>query len=140
MKECSALPQRIFSALGILGLTITLMALLSPIAIAQQAAPSDQQVSEQPSDNEGLEPLPLSPIEKAEKDGTALHLSLKDITRMALENNIDIAIEGTNQQSTQLRLISAKAAYDPSLSDRFQYLRVEVPIRTGLILRNQEGF
>ena len=119
MKECSALPQRIFSALGILGLTITLMALLSPIAIAQQAAPSDQQETEQPSDNEGLEPLPLSPIEKAEKDGTALRLSLKDITRMALENNIDIAIEVTNQQSTQLSLISAKAAYDPSLSGSF---------------------
>jgi outer membrane protein len=116
MKERSAFPQRIFSVLSILGLVIAFTVMLSPIAIAQQAAPSEQQEAEQPLDEEGLEPLPLSPIEKAEQDGTAIHLSLADITKLALQNNIDIAVADTNEESSRLSLVSAEAAYDPSLS------------------------
>jgi outer membrane protein len=116
MKECSALPQRIFSVLSILGLAIAFTVMLSPIAVAQQAAPSEQQEAEQPLDEEGLEPLPLSPIEKAEQDGTAIHLSLVEITKLALQNNIDIAIADTSEETSKLSLVSAEAAYDPSLS------------------------
>jgi outer membrane protein len=119
MKERSALSQRIFSILGVLGLALALTAMLTPMAIAQQAAPSDRQEAERPSNDEGLEPLPLSPVEKAEKDGSAIHLSLQDIIKLALQNNIDIAIEETNEQNTQLSLISAQASYDPSLSGSF---------------------
>jgi outer membrane protein len=116
MKECSAFPQRIFSVLSILGLVIAFTVMLSPIAVAQQAAPSEQQEAEQPLDDEGLEPLPLSPIEKAEQDGTAIYLSLVDVTKLALQNNIDIAIADTSEESSRLSLVSAEAAYDPSLS------------------------
>jgi len=116
MKECSAFPQRIFSVLSILCLVIAFTVMLSPIAVAQQAAPSEQQEAEQPLDDEGLEQLPLSPIEKAEKDGTAIYLSLADVTKLALQNNIDIAIADTNEESSRLSLVSAEAAYDPSLS------------------------
>jgi outer membrane protein len=116
MKERSAFPQRIFSVLSILGLVIAFTVMLSPIAIAQQAAPSEQQEAEQPLDEEGLEPLPLSPIEKAEQDGTAIHLSLVEITKLALQNNIDIAIADTSEETSKLSLVSAEAAYDPSLS------------------------
>ncbi|MEJ2248023.1 MAG: TolC family protein, partial [Acidobacteriota bacterium] len=97
MKECSALPQRIFSVLSILGLAIAFTVMLSPIAVAQQAAPSEQQEAEQPLDEEGLEPL-------------------VEITKLALQNNIDIAIADTSEETSKLSLVSAEAAYDPSLS------------------------
>ena len=126
MKLCSAFPQRIFSAVGILGLVLGFTAISSPIAFAQQAAPAEQQAApaeqqgaeqpSNPSNDEGLEPLPLSPIEKAEQDGTAIHLSLVEITKLALQNNIDIAIADTSEETSRLSLISAEAAYDPSLS------------------------
>jgi outer membrane protein TolC len=60
--------------------------------------------------------LPLSPIEKAEKDGSSIHLSLKDITKLALQNNLDIAISDTNEALYQQKLMQAYGPYDPAIS------------------------
>ncbi len=57
--------------------------------------------------------LPLSPVEQAQKDGTALPLSLKDLTRLALQNNLDIAISDTNEELYQQRLVQTYGPYDP---------------------------
>jgi outer membrane protein TolC len=65
---------------------------------------------------EGLPPLPLSPIEKAQKDGSALPLSLKDITKLALQNNLDIAIQDTNEQMSLQKITQALGYYDPKLT------------------------
>jgi outer membrane protein len=116
MKERSALSQRIISVISILGLVLALTAMESPVFAAQQAAPADQEMTEESISDEALEPPPASPIEKAEKDGTAIRLSLIDITKLALQNNIDIAIEETNERSAQESIKSAYGNYDPSLS------------------------
>ncbi len=58
----------------------------------------------------------LSPIERAERDGTALRISLKEITKLALQNNLDIAISDTNEVFYQQKLIQAFGPYDPALS------------------------
>ena len=63
-----------------------------------------------------LPPLPLSPIEIAEKDGTALRMSLKDITKLALQNNLDIAIQDTNEELSQQKILQAFGDYDPKLT------------------------
>ena len=60
--------------------------------------------------------LPLSPVEQAEQDGTAVRLSLRDITKLALQNNLDIAISDTNEQFYQQKLMQAFGPYDPALS------------------------
>ncbi|HYK87761.1 MAG TPA: hypothetical protein VE398_03270, partial [Acidobacteriota bacterium] len=60
--------------------------------------------------------LPLSPIEQAEKDGTAVRLSLKDITKLALQNNLDIAISDTNEELYQQKVLQAYGPYDPAIS------------------------
>ena len=69
---------------------------------------------------DGIPPLPKSPIERAQQDGTALPLSLTDITKLALQNNLDIAIQDTNEEASRQRLIAAYGAYDPSLSATLQ--------------------
>ena len=54
-----------------------------------------------------LPPLPLSPIEQAEHDGTALTMSLRDLTKVALQNNLDIAISDTNEMLYQQRVMKS---------------------------------
>lgn len=60
--------------------------------------------------------LPLSPTEEAEKNGTALRISLKDLTKLALQNNLDIAISDTNEKFVRQRVLQAYGPYDPALS------------------------
>lgn len=115
MKKCSALPKRSFFIPGILAFALAFTTMPPPAAFAQQAATTDQQEAKQPLNDDGLEPLPLSPIEKAERDGTAIYVTLQDIAKLALQNNIDIAIEETNELTSQQNLKSSEGGYDPSL-------------------------
>jgi outer membrane protein TolC len=114
MKHGSALSKWI-STLGIISLVFTFTIIPSPVIMAQQAAAGTQEVAKKSADDD-LPPLPSSPIEIADKDGTALRLSLKDITKLALQNNLDIAIADTNEQLYQQKIIAAFGNYDPTLS------------------------
>lgn len=117
MRERCVVPRCLISALCILGLNLALSINPAPALFAQQPAPSGGQAEKASSQaDDGLPPLPLSPIERAERDGTALHLSLKDITKMALQNNLEIAIQDTNEQISQQKILQAFGAYDPKLT------------------------
>jgi outer membrane protein len=139
MKVRSALPQRILSVQGILCLVIILTASMPLAAVAQQAAPSSQEEAKQPSMDEELESLPLSPIEKAEKDGTAIHLSEKDIIKLALENNIDVAVDDLNKLSSKASLYGAYGNYDPTLGATTRYNSSKSP-NTSTTEASSEGF
>jgi outer membrane protein len=67
----------------------------------------------------------IGPIEKAEKDGTALHVSLKDLTKLALQNNLDIAISDTNEAIYQQKAIQNSGYYDPTLNISLQTSRTK---------------
>jgi outer membrane protein TolC len=60
--------------------------------------------------------IPPNPIEQAEKDGTAYRVSLKDLTKLALQNNLAIAISDTNEELYQQKLLAAHGPYDPNIS------------------------
>ncbi|HTY63203.1 MAG TPA: hypothetical protein VMG30_13215, partial [Acidobacteriota bacterium] len=96
---------RFLSSTGLL-LALTLS---SEIAISQQK--TVQEMVNQVELN-----IPISSIERAEKDGTAYHISLKDLTKLALQNNLDIAISDTNEQLYQDKIIQAHGPYDPAFS------------------------
>ncbi len=121
MITSSACPRRLFTALSILSLALAFSGLPSPAVMAQQETAAPQAAPAQQSTASDLEPLPLSPIEKAENDGTALHLSLKDLTKLALQNNLDIAIQDTNEQFYQQRIIQAYGPYDPYIGASLNY-------------------
>lgn len=107
MTFSSLLPRQIDFAkaalLVVLSLSIAFIVPPARMSIAQDSAL--QHIS-----------LPLSPIEKAEKDGTAVRVSLKDMTRLALQNNLDIAISDTNEELYQQKLIQAYGPYDPTIA------------------------
>jgi outer membrane protein len=92
---------------------------ISPVTMAQQEAVPPAKENSGTSATADLPPLPLSPIEKAQKDGTALPLSMRDITKMALQNNLDIAIQDTNEQISQQKIVGSYGDYDPSLNTTF---------------------
>jgi outer membrane protein TolC len=96
MRVCSALPRSVRLMAGFLGLIME---------------------AKQPN-TEGLPPLALSPIEKAQKDGTALPISLIEITKLALQQNLDIAIQDTNEELNQKKIIEQFGNYDPQLTSQ----------------------
>jgi len=103
MKICSFSYRRILPSCVV----ATLAFLGSSMAQGQQSVP--QRLSATAN-------LPLSPIEQAEKDGTALRISLKDLTKLALQNNLDIAISDTNEEIFQQKVLQAHGPYDPAIS------------------------
>jgi len=116
MNLSSGLPRWIFAVSGIVCLVLV-FATISPVTLAQQAAAQPQAEETAKASKSGeLPPLPLSPIEKAQKDGTALPLSLKDVTKLALQNNLEIAIQDTNEQLSQQKIRQSFGDYDPTLS------------------------
>lgn len=92
---------------SILTMTLSAVSLRSPVAFGQ-AATTAQTATPQTE-------LAPGPIEVAEKNGTALRLSLKDLTKLALQNNLDIAISDTNEELYQQRVIQNYGVYDPEL-------------------------
>ncbi len=88
---------------------ILLLVLSGKIGAAQEI--SAQELANPVSIN-----IPVGPIEKAEKEGTAYHISLKDVTKLALQNNLDIAISDTNEELYQKKLLQAYGPYDPTIS------------------------
>ncbi len=114
MKHGSASSKWI-STLGIICLAFTLTLVPPPLAVAQEAAAQSRNAAKTSAD-EGLPPLPQSPIEIADKNGTALRMSLKDVTKMALQQNLDIAIQDTNEELNKLRITQAYGSYDPTLT------------------------
>lgn len=86
----------------------------------QQSVQSSQEqsplaLSKQLQEEEIESPLPYR--EKVEKEGAPLlELSLNDAIRLALTNNLDIAIQDFSEELTQKIITSTKGFYDPALS------------------------
>jgi outer membrane protein TolC len=105
-------------------LSILLAASLPASALAQTQAPARAQApAQEPAQSAQTAPhestLPLSPTEEAEKKGTAVRMSLKDLTKLALQNNLDIAISDTNEEIFRQRVIGSYGQYDPALNIGF---------------------
>lgn len=90
------------------------------------------------ADNAQTAPLPKSPVEEAEENGNALRVTVKDITRMALQNNLDIAISDTNEEIQQTRVQQAYGPYDPALSITLGAQSTRRP-NTNLTNRSTQG-
>jgi len=98
------------TAIGLAFLCLTVNLAGAPQAPAQTQETAPAQVSS------NLPPLPASPTEVAEKNGTALRMSMKDLTKLALQNNLNIAISDTNEELYGLRIRQAFGPYDPVLA------------------------
>jgi outer membrane protein len=96
-------------------------AVLAAISFSISVAwnPSSRAWPQEPKQGAQSEQAPVSlvsPIEQAIKDGTALHISLKELTKLALQNNLDIAISETNEALYQQRVTQTYGFYDPTIN------------------------
>jgi len=96
---------------AVIALLLTLTLTSEPARTQDKPAPVAQ-VAGLPAE------IPISPIEQAEKDGTSIHISLRDLTKLALQNNLSIAISDTNEEYYQKRVLQAYGPYDPAISVR----------------------
>jgi outer membrane protein TolC len=136
----------VLRAIFILALAVPMsgrfLAIATPAAqelSATQQATADDEIPVAPVVPEvEIPPLPESPVERAEREGTALRLSLKDLTKLALQNNLDIAISETNEQLFQQKIIQAHGAYDPAVIVGLGVSSQERP-NTNLTNRSSQG-
>ncbi len=109
--------------LRFLSIAVILFLVAAPLAgPARGACAQDQQQASQATQ---VPSLPASPIEMAEKNGTALHISLKELTKLALQNNLDIAISDTNEAMYQQKVIQNHGYYDPTVNLGLQTSRTK---------------
>jgi outer membrane protein len=110
-----------FSILTILAITILLTS-AQPWAANAQEKPQQQAAQTTGMPDIKVPVVSLDgPIQRAEKDGSAMRVSLRDIIKLALQANLDIAIADTREESLQQSLISARAAYAPTMSGSFSW-------------------
>ena len=79
----------------------------SPLVAQQEAVPA--------GDPGSLE-VPESYVDRVRREGTILALTLRDVMRLALTNNLEIAIEDFNEDLNRERNTIARGFYDPVLS------------------------
>ena len=105
MKVCLVSLRRVVAS----GLILAVTFLPLPYAMAQSGNSTAKVV-------EGFGPLPESPMEKAQREGTTLPLTLTEVTTMALQNNLAIAIQNLQAENTKLSRESAFTTFKPSIS------------------------
>jgi outer membrane protein TolC len=118
-----------FGILTLLTLSLALTSAPQWGAFAQELQQTQQTPQTQPVPQAStlipeikLNPVSLDgPIQRAEKEGTALPVSLRDIIKIALQANLDIAIADTREGSLQQSLLSARSAYAPTMSGSFSW-------------------
>ena len=98
------------SALLVLGfILVPVVAQQTPPPAA--AEPSAQMTAEQAAPVQ----VPESYIARTKKQGAFLDMNLKDAIRLALTNNLEIAIEDYNEDLNKQRIIGTRGFYDPKL-------------------------
>ena len=72
-------------------------------------------------------------VDRARRGGRLLEMTAKDAIRMALENNLEIAIEDVNEEISRTRYVGTQGYYDPVLSLEGGYADNTTP--TGSVIQ-----
>ena len=113
MREYSSLMMMcclLFSGLSF----VDLQAQQAPTAAKPEAA--TPQLPPQPTEITSPAPKQESFVAQAEASGKALRLSLRDSVKMALENNLTIAIQDYESDNYVQRMLGDRGVYDPVLT------------------------
>ena len=94
-----------------------------PFCRGQAAGVADPQ-GKDPTE-EFAESLPY--VDQVRRQGGYLELGVKDAVRLALSNNLEIAIEDYNEQMIRESITSTKGFYDPELSFGVGWVSRESP-------------
>ena len=73
--------------------------------------------------------VPESYLERMKRVSTIMELSLQESIRMALANNLEIAIENYNEDLNREQIVKTRGFYDPTLSFTVGWNSENAPIR-----------
>ena len=76
--------------------------------------------------------LPDSYVDRVRKEGALLEISLKEAIRLALNNNLERAIENFNEEINREQIIRTRGFYDPVFAFTVGWSSSESPTRSEL--------
>ena len=76
--------------------------------------------------------IPESYVTRMREEGPVLEVTLKEAVRMALVNNLEIAIENYNEDLNQEQIIRTRGFYDPTYSMSLGWSSSESPTTSSL--------
>jgi outer membrane protein len=97
--------------------SLTLTVLATPSARAQVSEERIRELIKQAS--QLATPLAQTPVVRVPGEGPTLALTLDEAVNLALERNLDIAVQRLNPQLQDIAMASALAFYNPSLTSTF---------------------
>ncbi len=93
-------------------LLFVLLTTFPALVMAQEPDSNQEPVS---NSNQDIQ-VPESYMERMKRVSTIMELSLQQSIRMALANNLDIAIENYNEDLNREQIVKTRGFYDPTLS------------------------
>ncbi len=113
--------------LGAFLFVICLGPVIAQDAAQAQQAPATPAVQQPTAAQTEDVKVPESYVQRTKRAGAVLELSMKDAIRLALTNNLDIAIQDFNEDLNRQKVIQTKGYYDPILSFTIGYRTTETP-------------
>ena len=107
--------------------SVTTSILLVALLLPSQGWAQDSQDASQ-----GDLVIPESYVTRMREEGPVLEVTLKEAVRMALVNNLEIAIENYNEDLNQEQIIRTRGFYDPTYSMSLGWSSSESPTTSSL--------
>ncbi len=104
---------------------------VSPLGAWQEPTPVNSQITDSLEDEREIQ-LPASYVDRVRQEGAVLELSLQEAIRLALTNNLEIAIEDYNEQLDREQIIKVKGFFDPSVTFSVGVTSSESPTTSAL--------
>ncbi len=127
--------------------TILTLFLCGLLAFGQAVAlPARQEQEGATSRTQAYEQLTESYVERIRREGSFLELSLTDAIRLALTNNLDIAIQNYQEELNRNTIFGTKGFYDPQVSFTVGWRSSTSPATSvldaggGISVRQNDGF
>ena len=96
-------------------------------------------MAQEPASNQGLVStsgqdiqVPESYVERMKRISSVMDLELQQSTRMALANNLEIAIENYKEDLNREQIVKTRGFYDPTLSFTVGWNSIEFPTNNVL--------
>ena len=123
-------------------LLFVLLTTLPAVVVAQEPDSNQDPISTSDQDIQVPEPY----LERMRRISTVMELSLQESIRMALSNNLEIAIENYNEDMNREQIIKTRGFYDPTLGFTVGWNSTKRPTTSvldsggGLLVSVNDGF
>ena len=123
-------------------LLFVLLTTLPAVVMAQEPDSNQDPISTSDQDIQVPEPY----LERMRRISTVMELSLQESIRMALSNNLEIAIENYNEDMNREQIIKTRGFYDPTLGFTVGWNSTKRPTTSvldsggGLLVNVNDGF